>query len=74
MKVIGKSIDIQGTMPCDVNLEIHEKPAKGLGVDQAKDSAETVKQQETVQNPDETLDILMKNTMEFIRNIDIKSL
>jgi hypothetical protein len=75
MENLGSSFDNPGAMPFEVNVEAPDKPGESFAAERTQTAARAGEPQETAQKqPDEKLDLLMKNIKEFIRNIDVKSL
>jgi hypothetical protein len=75
MNDVGSSINNSGARPFEVNVEAPDKPVGPLAAERTQTAANAVEPQEAAQEQrDEKLDQLMKNTKEFIRNIDVKSL
>ena len=70
-----EQIDNLGAGPFEMNADGSGKPAESFGAEQTQTAVKAGETPEAVKGqPDEKLDLWMKNIKEFIRNLDVKSL
>ncbi len=71
-----EKINNLGARQLDVSIESTDKPAEVLPGKQVQGASQVCEsnQNATHKQREEELDLMMKNIMEFIRNIDLKSL
>jgi len=75
MNDVGSIMDNPGAGPFEVSVEAPNRPVESFPVERTQTAAKAGEPQEAAQKQgDEKLDLLMKNTKEFIRNIDVNSL